>query len=299
MVLPVLSTASASLVAGTSSGIFAAFHFANTASLGIVGNATTVPIMSIAVIPFALIATLLMPLNFEWLPLQIMGFGIEWIKKVAFFVADISPDINPGFMTPRVLAFSTFGLVLLLFLRTRLRFLFLLLFLLAVILYVQTPIPVVLASEGGRLVVVMTSQGKLALSRPRPPAFILSNWLPVFNIKRDAILLPQQAGGFECDVLSCHIRLDEAGSLLIIAFGLERREQACRNADIIVLDYLGASHQDCGHENRVITRTQLALYGTAALYEEKDGYRLEWTIGKAQRPWQRHRQFSKTAQAMP
>jgi len=297
--LPVLSTAVASLIAGTSSGIFAAFHFANTAPLGILGNAAAVPIMSIAVMPFALIATLLMPLGLEWLPLQVMGFGIEWVKKVAFFVAHISPEINPGFMTPQVLAFATLGLIILLFLHTKLRLLSLLPFLFAIVLYSQTPTPVLLISEDARLVAVMTSQGKLALSNPRPPAFILSNWLPVFNTDRHAILLPQQAGGFLCDVLSCQINLGADSALFIIAFGAEMRQQACRDGDIILLDYLGASQQDCGEEKQVITRTQLALYGTAALYEDKDGYRIEWTIGKAQRPWHRHRPFSKTAQAMP
>ena len=42
-----------SVVAGTASSIFAAYHFNNTAPFGLIGNALALPVISVAVMPFA------------------------------------------------------------------------------------------------------------------------------------------------------------------------------------------------------------------------------------------------------
>src|SRR5262245_7010745 len=49
-----------SLVAGTASSIFAVYHFNNAAPLGIIGNALALPVVSVAVMPFAVLALLFM-----------------------------------------------------------------------------------------------------------------------------------------------------------------------------------------------------------------------------------------------
>ncbi|MDD9332613.1 MAG: ComEC/Rec2 family competence protein, partial [Bartonella sp.] len=50
--LSVFSTCISSLVAGSASGIYAAYHFSNVALLGVVSNALALPIVSILIMPF-------------------------------------------------------------------------------------------------------------------------------------------------------------------------------------------------------------------------------------------------------
>lgn len=75
MVAPAVATGGTSLVAGLASGIFAAYHFNNTAPLGLVGNVLALPAISILVMPFGVFGLVLMPLQLDWLPLQVMGGG--------------------------------------------------------------------------------------------------------------------------------------------------------------------------------------------------------------------------------
>ncbi|MDD9330769.1 MAG: ComEC/Rec2 family competence protein, partial [Bartonella sp.] len=73
--LSVFSTCISSLVAGSASGIYAAYHFSNVALLGVVSNALALPIVSILIMPFGLLSAFLMLFGLEWWPLQVMGFG--------------------------------------------------------------------------------------------------------------------------------------------------------------------------------------------------------------------------------
>ncbi len=121
-------------MAGTASGIYAAYHFSNIAFLSIISNALALPIVSILIIPFGLIATLAMFWGLEWLPLQIMGFGIDLVIKIAQAISFISPALNPGFIPLSALTLFSIGLVGLVFCKTSIRFFFSFLFWLVLLL---------------------------------------------------------------------------------------------------------------------------------------------------------------------
>ena len=70
-----------SLIAGTATGLFAAWHFHQIATLGLVGNLLAMPIVALVVMPFALFSMLLMPYGFEALALQPMSLAIEQVIK--------------------------------------------------------------------------------------------------------------------------------------------------------------------------------------------------------------------------
>ncbi len=117
----VAAAAGTSLIAGLASGIFAAYHFNNTAPLGLVGNVLAEPAIALLVMPFAVFGLVLMPLQLDWVPLQIMGWGIFAVRHIAAFVAAWSPDGNPGTMPALTLVFWTIALVLAVVLSTRLK----------------------------------------------------------------------------------------------------------------------------------------------------------------------------------
>lgn len=291
IVFPVVSTAVASLVAGGASGIFSAYQFSNTAPLGIISNAAAFPVMSLIVMPFALFVAVLMPFGLEWTPLQIMGWGVKLVLKIAFWVSDLSPDFNPGLITNNALVMMSIGLIVLLFMQTWLRLTGVLLFAAGLMMVIGQKPPSVIISEDGRLAAAMVTQGEMAISRNRPNRFILENWRKAYRVK--SFIAPsntEEGRGFICTVNGCRARL-ENGDIFIIITTPVHSEMACKNAQIAFLDFVEYRKVNCAAKI-VITRRALALYGAAEMTESGQ---LHWAVGAPLRPWNRQRIYSRQA----
>jgi len=300
ILLPTFSTLVASLVAGSASGVYAAYHFANVAPLGLVSNIVALPLMSLIIMPAALLACIFMPLGLESLPLSIMGIGIEGVKNISFWVANRSPDIQPAMMTQTVLLLFSLALVILLFMQSSLRLLALCPFIIGLIIYMKTPMPLVLIDEESRLIAVRTASGKLALSHSRPNAFILNNWLPVFNQKIDNILvLEQDENGFSCMGSICRAKMSD-GKILAVALSKSARADACRTGDFVLLNYISFEGETCGENILTLNLRDLATQGAAMIYRQAgDYYHIKWAQGASLRPWNAHRYRSKAAIGIP
>lgn len=302
---PLAGTIASSMLAGTASGIFAAYHFNNTAPLGVLGNAVTFPLMSVLVMPFALLGAVLMPLHLEWLPLKIMGLGVWLVQKAAYGVAGLSPDFSPGVFPSSALAAFSIALVLLVFLRSSLRYMAVAVFACGVVLCVIVPRPFALIAENGSLVAVLDKNGRLAVNTSQQQAFVLSNWKAAF--RAEEVLRPQNhdnvkdtlQSGFVCDsFLFCHALLAN-GKTLAIASNPLMKDKACEEADIVLLDYSG---DDIPCPNGLtISRRELALYGSVAIYpaDTPAGTEIIRASGEPKRPWNAHRRFAKAALGMP
>ncbi|NWP33745.1 ComEC/Rec2 family competence protein, partial [Escherichia coli] len=68
----------------------------NTAPLGLIGNAFALPVVSVLVMPFAVLALLLMPFDLDFLPFAVMERGIKLVVFIAHHVAALSPSGNLG-----------------------------------------------------------------------------------------------------------------------------------------------------------------------------------------------------------
>jgi competence protein ComEC len=96
--LAIFAMAATTLVAGSLSSIPAAYHFGRIAPLSLVANVLALPIISFIVMPFAVVAVLLMPLGLEAPPLWIMGEGVRLVLAVSDGVAGLPAarlDIPP------------------------------------------------------------------------------------------------------------------------------------------------------------------------------------------------------------
>jgi len=60
------------LVAGLATGLFAAYHFHRVAPFGLIANRHAMPLVSILVMPLALLSMLSIPFGFESVPLKLM-----------------------------------------------------------------------------------------------------------------------------------------------------------------------------------------------------------------------------------
>lgn len=297
--VPTTSTAIASLVAGFASGIYAAYHFNNTAPLGILGNGLAFPMMSILVMPFALLAAISMPLHLEWLPLQIMGFGVEIVKKIAFWVASISPNFNTNIIDEYDLIYLSIGLILLFFLQTSLRLCGLFFLIFGIIMTFITPMPSALIAEDGRLVGVYTEDNKLAINLQRPPSYTLSNWLASLRLKNSDVIAvnSQNNNGFYCSDFLCSIKIMPNQNMKIIENPNFIKDH-CLNADIIFLSYTHPNDTQlqnvkCKKNALIITKKDLALYGMGEIYFINGQLKIKWASSLPQRPWNQYRNFVK------
>lgn len=272
IIMPVLSTCAASLVAGLAGGIYSAYHFNNTAPYGILSNVLALPIMSVLVMPFALLGMILMPLHLEALPLQIMGLGIIGVEETAIWVASFSPQGNLGFIPPLSLLFLSGGMVILIILRTALRCCGLFFIIFGIGIYMLTPLPLAVIAENGRLIAVLNQDKSLSLNKSHISSFNVKNWQTAFAF--DKIILPRETRGgmqplsaehtncgtsqtgksgkanmpaaenkaseneaFLCKGSFCCIRL-RSGEILAVAEKAETPERILEAGNIIVLNYL-------------------------------------------------------------
>ena len=220
-----------SLVAGLATGIFAVHHFHRVAALGLLGNALAMPLVSIVVMPMAVVSALAMPFGLEGMPLAVMGAGIDVVLRSAAWVASLRPVAVTGAIgTPAFLA-ATLALVVAVGLRTRLAFLAALPLFLSILL-IQKPGDALWVGDRSELVAVATDRG-LAFARTRPNAFVSRHWT-------DATGLPAipagSPGGFACDAKDQLCTIETHGLVVASLRDVERLGEACDLADIVVSD---------------------------------------------------------------
>lgn len=75
------------LIAGSFSSIPAAYHFGRLAPYGVLANGLAIPVISLAVMPFAVLSVVLMPLGLEAWPLAVLGKGLEMVLSISDHVA--------------------------------------------------------------------------------------------------------------------------------------------------------------------------------------------------------------------
>lgn len=90
----VWATAATSFIAGAATLLFSAYHFQQTAPLGVVGNVLVLPVVSLIVMPFAVLSVLAMPLGIEAPFISIMGWGIDRMVDGAALVARWSEGLT-------------------------------------------------------------------------------------------------------------------------------------------------------------------------------------------------------------
>nr|WP_237072536.1 ComEC/Rec2 family competence protein [Pseudaestuariivita rosea] len=177
VIRPVFSVLASSAVAGAATAPFAAAHFNQVAHFGLLANLLSVPLMGSVVIPSAVLAAILSPFGLEWIPLWVMGVGIDWILFVAGWVASLDGALSRVPSPPdAVLPLLTFGAIFVILFRGLPRWIGVLPVIAAFALWGNVERPALLISESGGLIGVMTDQGRV-LSKARGEGFVASNWL--------------------------------------------------------------------------------------------------------------------------
>jgi competence protein ComEC len=180
-----------SFIGGVSTMIYSAGHFHRLAAYGLVGNILAMPVISILVMPFALLAMLLMPFGLDRYPLLVMGQGLDWMISIARIVSSWGGEVTTGRVPDSAFMLIAAGGILACLLRTWLA--------LSGIVVVAAGLlsgwagaaaqPDLVIADDGRLV-AMIEHGKAASNRTKPPDFVFSQWQRALRL--DGYQKPQQ-----------------------------------------------------------------------------------------------------------
>jgi len=280
----VIGLVATTIVATLATAPFSAFHFQNLNSYGLIGNALTLPLVSVVVMPAAVIGVLAYPFGLDGPIWHLMGVGVEGILRVSAWVSGLSGStmIVPafgagalGFLAASILILTLFvspprwlavapALVGLWFAATAKRF----------DLYVD---------REGAGAAIRTAQGRLTLLG-RTPAFVAEQWFKADGDARKPSD-PAVKQDARCDALGCTVALPDGRT---VALTLDRRafEEDCRRAAIVISPLRAPAA--CGAA-LVIDRAFLSLHGTTAVRLTPSGPEIAATRRPNEvRPWLRH-----------
>ncbi len=274
-----------SLLAGTATAPYSAYHFNRVAPYGLPANLAAVPAMGLVIAPAAVAAGVLAPVGLAGPPLRVMGAGIEFVMEVSDSIAALPGASRPVREAPSAsLGLVTLGGLWLVLWRGRWRPAGAVAVALSLALWTGgPPRPDVLIAPGGRLVGVMGPEGR-ALDQPRAQSFAAENWLRRDGdgaTQKQAAARPgltrgkgwasaELPNGWRLEVL--HGRRLAPGVVASL----------CRPRTLLVARHGGPHAGPC----RYLGQQDLARLGAVAVYPEGDGLRLVAARDPGRdRPW--------------
>ncbi len=282
----ILALIVASLVAGSATTIYAAFHFHRLAPYGVLANLLVMPLMSAWTMPAGLIGLIAMPFGFDQPIWQIMGIGIDWMITVATWIAGLPGAVG------RVAAFgvgplllATAGLVIVCLLKTPLRWTGGVLLILACVWAVRAPLPDVLVSADGRTVALRMPSGQLAFHKSRRNAYAIREWLAADADARDV----KDAGlgsGLRCDIAGCIGTLADDSKVAVVLTP-EAFEEDCRRVALVVTALVAPPYCSAQVIDRPISQSSGALVlrringAFAVIPSRPNGYDRPWASGSS------------------
>jgi ComEC/Rec2-related protein len=316
-----------SLIAGSATALYGVWHFHRMSPLGLVANLLAMPVVSLVVMPPAVLAGVLMPFGLEGPALDLMGGGIGVMLAIARWLAERTPFDAVGAVPLSAVVALTVALVLATALTTWLRAIALPFLVAGLALTATRDLPEFLVSEDGSLAAMRTASGELAVNRARPNAFVTGMWkhaLMAEEVVRPRPLAPGTEAavalvslapgtGFRCDGPLCIARHHGGAAVALLPEGTPIAPY-CGVASVIILDDATARGGCAGRSAAtVLTRRDLARRGSAELgFKGTDTGDVAggglWSmpqvlvrqaIAEPFRPWHEHRRFSRAARGMP
>ncbi|MEE9375685.1 MAG: ComEC/Rec2 family competence protein [Rhizobiaceae bacterium] len=259
-----------SLVTGLATGIFAAYHFHRVAPYGLIANLLAMPLVTLAVMPLALLSVIAMPFGLEALPLQGMAFSMEKVVLVAAWVSKLEPQGNTGFIPVVAFGFAALSLLLVTLLRTRMKLVSIPFLILFFMLFYNKQKPDLLILENGRQLGVLVDGQGLQLLRPNADKYSTRRWRAAFspddpNYDKRA---PKAKLGkaFTCDPFGCSINVK--GIAVVQLQSTAKLSEDCRLADILIIPFF--MRDVCAEmlpKDRplIIDRTRLSRFGAHSI----------------------------------
>lgn len=228
----VWATASTSFIAGTATLLFSAYHFQQTAPLGVIGNVLVLPVVSLIIMPFAVLSVLAMPFGIEGPAVGIMGWGIDLMVGGADLVAGWSEGLtgNP-LLTGWALVIGLAALAWFAFLNSWWRMLGPAVAVPLILLAGLDQRPDLLIADSTQAVAMRTATG-MGLVTGRPGSFAVDVWSQHYQEP-----IAGMAEGVRCDSLGCIASTDDYS--------------------VAVVRSRAAFAEDCGQHDLLIARMRV------------------------------------------
>ncbi|MBT4932091.1 MAG: DUF4131 domain-containing protein [Rhodospirillaceae bacterium] len=275
------------LIAGSATAPFAAFHFNRFADFSLAANLLAVPLTALWIMPWAVVAFALMPFGLEYLALVPMGAGVGAVIDIAHEVASWPGAVTllPA-METWALAVITLGGLWFCLWRKAWRWFGLsgIVAGLASLLWVQSPD--ILIDGKGRLLALGNDDGKISVSSLKTAKFTRDVWLrraAQDQAKPWSELENEKPGTLSCDLLGCIYQIRGQNVALVRRVGAV--EEDCRSADIVIASV--PVRIACAHPRLVIDRFDLWRNGAHAFWFEDNGTVRVETVNtsRGKRPW--------------
>lgn len=271
------ATAATSFIAGMATLLFSAYHFQQTAPLGVLGNVLVLPVVSLVIMPFGVLSVLAMPFGVEGPFVAVMGWGIERMLDGAALVAGWSEGLtgNP-LLTEWALVIGLFALGWFAFFRTRWRLLGPALAVPLVLAFGLDQRPDVLVADTTQAVALRNPAG-MGLVTGRLDSFAVDVWSQHYQ---EAIAA--KFSDMACDQLGC-IATTPQFSVAVVKNAAAFAEDCLRN-DLVVARLRAPANCPAG---TVIDSDALAAGGVHWLRWDAAAARFEvrTAIPGLNRPW--------------
>ena len=283
----VLALALTSLLAGTASLPFAAYHFGHIQIYYVLANIAAVPLTALWVMPAGLLSLPLMPLHLERLALVPMGLGVRLLLLIAHTVAALpAARIAVPAMPPWGLGVVALGLAWLCLWRARLRLAGIPLLLFGLATPLLAPPPDILVSDTAGLVGFATPSGAYAQRTGRASTFTRDAW-QVLWLSGPFRTLPATGtaagGALRCTKAACLYRPRPGAAAALLLRG-KAVPDPCPDAALL-LALLPYQRACAGTATRVIDRTDVRRNGSYAVWLGR-GVRIVSDRGlRGDRPW--------------
>ena len=231
----VLASILTTVIAGGFSSIPAAYHFGRLAPYGILANGLAIPVISLAVMPFAALSAVLMPLGLEAWPLAVLGKGLEMVIAISDGVAELpgAQRVIPQLPLASAIILAVGASILCLSNRQAKYAGCALLFSGLVMAQVNT-FPDILIERTAANVAFRNGNGELVFANPHKGRFAAEKWLQA-NGEETTFKEAATRAGWTCDARSC--RTSVKGKALGFFMDGEGTAPSCEGLEIIVAAY--------------------------------------------------------------
>jgi competence protein ComEC len=274
--------AATTLVASAAIAPFAVYHFHRMTHFGLIANLVAAPLVSLLIMPMALLSLLAMPFGLEAWPLKAMGLGIELMVATGNWVASFPGAVS---VLPQISGWALVLIVLgglwLCLWQTRTRALGLAIAAAGLALAPQAERPDVLIEREGATAALRSNTGNLVFPPATAAGYSVDNWLLADGDERDAAAVADE-GVFRCDFLGC-IGVVKGKTVALVRHP-GALEEDCRLADIVIAPFTVG--KKCRAARVIVDRRMLKAHGAHALYIEGLSIRTETVAAvRGRRPW--------------
>lgn len=273
-----------SFTAGLATAPFAAFHFNRFTVYGLLANMLAVPLTGAVIMPSAIAAFILMPFGLERLALWPLGWGVQWVIEIAYWVSGLPGAVMAVGQAPDAVLLLIVGGGLWLCLWQRgWRWAGFAPIVLGLFVWMGGASfrPDILVEGQGRLIAVRNQAGDLIVNSATAARHAGEEWAKQEGLM-GRLLTVRDDPLAACDAQGC---MFTAGNGETIAFvrNATALDEDCTRASIVIASVAALK---CKGPRLVIDARDLYFGGSHALWFENDGIRVKTVTQKrGQRPW--------------